>query len=498
LIIAHAFGARYDLPLPLWLFVVAGGLAVFGSFLFVSRRTARAVPLADPTLDESPLGPAAGPVPATISLVLLGLLVLSGLFGSQEVPENILPTVFWLGIWIAVPVSCGLIGDWTTRWNAFAVLARLADRPRARHRILNGPALPWPAWVGSWPAVLLFFFVAGGELIYNLTATRPEVTATGLLVYALLTVFGSFLFGAGTWLRHAEVFSVLFSTWGRLGARRFGRPGRNNVLGGVDAPLTPSPSAITFLVLMLGSVTFDGLLATPTWKNTVQRLPLSLQPGTSGYIALGVAAFAVLIGLIWAFFALWAWAVRRAGHMERSTMATLTLLMPSLIPIAFAYLVAHNLDYIFVNGQLLIPLLGNPTGHHQWLPSPFNDSYVIDKKILPPALIWYLAATLIVIAHIAAVFIAHRHVDRATPDARDAQRAEWPWIVAMVLYTMTSLWLLAQPIAKEPNQVQKALPQQTQQVQTGRRAAPPRPATTRAALAAPTPGDEQHDHQQDS
>lgn len=163
MIIAHAFGARYDLPLPLWLFVLAGGLAVFGSFLFVSRRTSRAAPLADQTVDESRLGPAAGPVRATISLVLLGLLVLSGLFGSQEVPENILPTVFWLVIWIAVPVSCGLIGDWTTGWNAFAVLARLADRPGTRHRILNGPALPWPAWVGSWPAALLFFFVAGGN-----------------------------------------------------------------------------------------------------------------------------------------------------------------------------------------------------------------------------------------------------------------------------------------------------------------------------------------------
>jgi hypothetical protein len=30
-----------------------------------------------------------------------------------------------------------------------------------------------------------------------------------------------------------------------------------------------------------------------------------------------------------------------------------------------------------------------------------------------------------------------------------ARRAEWPWIAAMVGYTMTSLWLLAQPIVRE-------------------------------------------------
>jgi hypothetical protein len=30
-----------------------------------------------------------------------------------------------------------------------------------------------------------------------------------------------------------------------------------------------------------------------------------------------------------------------------------------------------------------------------------------------------------------------------------ARRSEWPWIVAMVGYTMTSLWLLAQPLVQE-------------------------------------------------
>ena len=208
-------------------------------------------------------------------------------------------------------------------------------------------------------------------------------------------------------------------------------------------------SRITCVVLMLGSVTFDGLLATPLWKSTVQRLPLDLQPGTEGYIFFGVLAFAALIALIWAFFAVWAAAVRRYGHLQLSTLSTLAVLLPSLLPIAFAYLVAHNMDYLFVNGQLLIPLIGNPTGHHQWLPAPFNDNYVIDKKILPPALIWYLATTLIVVAHVAAVVIAHRHIIRAAPTPTDGRRAERPWIAAMILYTMTSLWLLAQPIAKE-------------------------------------------------
>jgi hypothetical protein len=446
-IIAHAFGARYDLPVPLWLFVAGGGIVVLVSFLFVAQRdeeTSR--PLV--VVEDERLGPPGGPLKSSVSLLLLGALILCGLFGSQSVPENILPTVFWLVIWIAVPISCGLLGDWTTGWNPFAVVARRCDRPGPRNWLLRGPPIPWPAAAGWWPAAILYFVIAGGELIYNLTATRPLITATGLLVYALFTMFGSVIFGAEAWLSHAEVFSVLFGTWGRLGVRRYGSAGRQGLLGGLDATLAPTPSRITFVVLMLGSVTFDGLLATPTWKQTVQRLPLSFQAGTPGYIAFGVLAFAVLIGVMTAFFVSCAWAVQRAGRLSRTVMQTLATLLPSLLPIAFAYLVAHNMDYLAVNGQLLIPLLGNPTGHHQWLPAPFSDSYEIHKKILPPALIWYTATTVIIAAHVAAVFTSHRHVAGAAPTAEDGRRAELPWLVAMVFYTMTSLWLLAQPIAK--------------------------------------------------
>ncbi|MDQ1496146.1 MAG: hypothetical protein QOG69_2629, partial [Actinomycetota bacterium] len=39
MILAHAFGARYDLPIPLALFVIGGGVVVLISFMLVARRT---------------------------------------------------------------------------------------------------------------------------------------------------------------------------------------------------------------------------------------------------------------------------------------------------------------------------------------------------------------------------------------------------------------------------------------------------------------------------
>jgi hypothetical protein len=162
-----------------------------------------------------------------------------------------------------------------------------------------------------------------------------------------------------------------------------------------------------------------------------------------------MVAFAVLVGLAWTVFGLFARGVRDVGHLDLSVRDTIAQLVPSLLPISFGYLVAHNFQYLLVNGQLLIPLAGNPTGHHQWLPAPFNDSYVVHKQPVPSGVIWYLQVALIIAVHIAAVFIAHRHLAGVARTKVEAERSEWPWIFAMVAYTMTSLFLLAQPIVKE-------------------------------------------------
>jgi len=130
-------------------------------------------------------------------------------------------------------------------------------------------------------------------------------------------------------------------------------------------------------------------------------------------------------------------------------------LLPSLLPIAFGYLVAHNAEYLAINGQLLIPLLGNPAGIAgvQLLPAPFTDAYVVNPNLLPSSVVWYLQVALIIAVHIAAVLQAHRYLGRAAASTLLARRSEWPWIFAMVGYTMTSLWLLAQPLVSEGGSV---------------------------------------------
>ena len=466
-VLAHAFGQRYDLPIPLWLFVLGGALVVIASFLLIVPRGASAATAGDTghvdAAEEEERATALDgswvrgrhPVWGVASVVWLAFLIWCGLTGSQEVAENILVTWFWLLVWIAVPLSVALIGDWTQPVNPFAFLSKVADAPRLRASVLGSPdPVRWPDWLGWWPAVAIFFLAAIGELVYNLDTTVPQEAAEILLAYALFTLVMGFLFGR-EWLRRGEVFTVLLDTWGRIGYFRFGAPGRRGFAGGLERGFAASVSRVAFVLLMLLNVNFDGLLSTPQWADVLRQLPNGynvLSPKQHYFNTIVFALMAVVLALILLAFAQ---ASTVAGGLRLRPLESLTGLLPSLVPIAFGYLLAHNIEYILINGQLMLPLLGNPPGGQgNWplaphMPYPFNDSYEVNHTFLPSGFYWYFSLVVIVAVHVYAVVLAHRHLVRVGIDRQSELRSEYPWLVAMVGYTCLSLWLLAQPLTKE-------------------------------------------------
>jgi hypothetical protein len=211
LYLAHAFGVRYELPMPLLVFLGGAAAAVAVSFLLILPT--RVPALAGVGDDRA----AVRSVPATAGLpglLIVALLCWAGIAGSQEIPENILPTVFWVYIWVVLPLLCGLIGDFTSGSNPFGFLAQVGDA--LRRRAQRAEPLPWPGWLGWWPAVVLAGAGTLAELVFNNVATLPRVIAWILITYSALCVAMGAAFGAQAWRERGELFSVLFATWGRL------------------------------------------------------------------------------------------------------------------------------------------------------------------------------------------------------------------------------------------------------------------------------------------
>jgi hypothetical protein len=434
--LAHAFGERVELPIPVIAFVLGGAAVVAASFVAVLPT--KVTPRADQGRDTTHVR-TVSTLAGVVGLVLLAGLCWAGIAGDQEIPENILPTVFWVYVWVIVPLLCGTIGDFTSGVNPYGFLAQLGER-------LSKTSRAWPARLGWWPAVVLIAAGTLAELVFNATTTLPRVLAWMLIGYAFYSVVMGALFGAVAFRERGELFTALFGLWGRLGYFRFGAPGRRGFAGGLEAPFERSISRSVFVLMLLVSISFDGLLSTPQWGR-FQASHVAFDDIHGQYVFRSVA-FLVLTLLIYGVFLVFSTAVASAGGRHRGVADTLSRLLPSLVPIAFGYLLAHYLQYVLINGQLILPLLGAPggAGTNLHLPYPFNDSYEIHAHFLPNAFYWYVDVAVIVAVHIVAVVLAHRSLARVGGTVRTARRAEYPWIVAMVAYTALSLWLLAQPL----------------------------------------------------
>ena len=62
--------------------------------------------------------------------------------------------------------------------------------------------------------------------------------------------------------------------------------------------------------------------------------------------------------------------------------------------------------------------------------------------------VWYSQVGLIVAGHVIAVYLAHLISRRLLSDPNRAMLSQLPMLVLMVLYTVSSLWILAQPIVE--------------------------------------------------
>jgi len=207
----------------------------------------------------------------------------------------------------------------------------------------------------------------------------------------------------------------------------------------------PVPATTTvFVLLMLAAVTFDGLIETPLWSTWLHVLhdvvgAVSEEPVTA--VAWGV--FAALFALVFAGVArAMAWSAG-ATSARRGVGGWFVL---TLVPIGIAYHLAHYHSLLLVAGQYAIPVLSDPFGLGWDL---FGTTlYRVDFSVVNAASIWYLSVGAIVVGHVVAVYLAHVMALRVYGDPRTALRSQIPMLVLMVLYTMSSLWILSQPVVK--------------------------------------------------
>jgi hypothetical protein len=227
------------------------------------------------------------------------------------------------------------------------------------------------------------------------------------------------------------VFTVYFGFIGRLAPiewRNHSEPRLRPPAAGLFEARPLSTSEACFVIVMLAVVTFDGLRETPLWAVSDAHWTAGT---TAGLLAMPVIFAVVIYGVC-------------ASMGKASPSELVRLLVPTLLPIALAYHVAHYLSYLLVAGQAVIPLASDPLGRGWDL---FGTAhYRIAPGIVGARFAWYTAVLVIVAGHVLAIYLAHRRLLERFAEGRAARPRQYPFAALMVAYTMVSLWILAQPI----------------------------------------------------
>jgi hypothetical protein len=446
-LLAHAAPISYKFPLPIWLYVAAGGSAVLlsapAAALAVSERVAperRGLDLY-PLARRLRLGVAARGVVSLLLLVgLIGGLV-STSAQATEFFEKPITVLTWVDFWVGLGIVSWLLGDIWEHISPLNASARALDRALARRGV---QPLAYPARLGQWPAVALLLVWSWMELIWP-NAKDPRTLALLLIAYAIATLVGCALYGAETWLGNIELFSVFARTLSRfspLELRPFvpeewasaapdARSARLRPYGAglrTDPPLPVGGAA--FVLATLATVVFDGWSQTNRF-GTFQQWFWERWSFLAQHVA--VLQTLSMVAVVAVFVAAYLLVARRHA----------VALAPTLIPIAAVYFTAHYFAYLLIAGQATLGVIIDPFGL-SWNPLGWGE-YALSKGIAPAGLVWWIQILLIVAGHVAAVFAAHRFALRTSTRGR-ALLTQAPLVGLMVVYTVAGLWVLAQQI----------------------------------------------------
>ena len=368
-------------------------------------------------------------------------LLYAGYAGTRDPLENPLVLGFWVAFWMAALMVQGLVFNlwgWISPW-------RWLIRPIIRLRGAGKFTLPWS--FGAWPAATLLLCFSAFTLADPAPDDPARLASIGL-AYLFITIAGMMLCGPRRWLAQVEFFTVVMTLFGRLAP--WGMRARHIRLGWhgwqLGQGLSMRPGLPVFILVLLGTGSFDGFNETFVWLDFIGINPLAF-PGRSAVVIpviCGLAAGNVI--LVTAFAMLLLMGDRIAGERHGTSQLVATF-APTILPIALAYHTAHYLPSLLVDGQYVLAALNDPFNSGANLLGR-DGAYVTTgffNHRETMRVIWLSQALIIVCGHVLAVVLAHAQALHVYRNLQRAFIAGMPLAIFMILYTWLGLWLLAAP-----------------------------------------------------
>ncbi len=171
----HGLGLRYDLPLPLVLWIIGAASTVLLSFLIVAIAVRSNASVKAPTqsnllrwqTSNAVTGGKTRLIARLLAVAALILIVVAGIIGDQTPTRNLAPTAIWIGWWVGFSYLSAFVGNVWSVVNPWAAIFDwyeqfLSKPPASRRAKVN-----WPKSLGVWPATGLFLVFGWLELVWE-------------------------------------------------------------------------------------------------------------------------------------------------------------------------------------------------------------------------------------------------------------------------------------------------------------------------------------------
>jgi hypothetical protein len=336
-----------------------------------------------------------------------------------------------------------LFGDIFRAFNPWLAVGRAVAWACRRAGVASPVRRAYPDWLGRWPAVATILGFAWLELVY--TQKTPQTLAWLTIGYAVAQLVAMAVFGIERWAEHGDGFSVYFNLFSRLSPviRRDGVLHLRPPLAGVPS-MPVVPGSVGVLCAAIGTTTFDGFSNGPVWASLNPDLQSFFRDlGSSTNLAIELAGAVGLAGCVAAVGLFYRFGVRGMQTVgEGHTSVELARRFAhTLVPIAFAYALAHYFSLLVYNGQAVASLISDPLGNGSNIFG--TASAQIDYGVISGKGIWYVQVGALVTGHVSGLILAHDRALTVYNRVRDATRSQYWMLVVMVGFTSLGLWLLS-------------------------------------------------------
>ena len=432
-IFAHGIGSRGTLPLPLWQFSWAAIAALVLSFAGLGalwKTPKLSVSSTGTVISGSPVLVKAGTgVARVVGMALFLITTAAALFGTDIGGEsvNLAPVTIYVILWVAIPVASALVGDIWKALNPFNTIGLLFP---------EGDADDAPKH--QWVAVALMFGFLFLELAHP-SGDSPRILGWSILAYSVVMIAGMVRYGR-IWLDRADAFGIAFTMIAAIAPVWVDDDSNLRLrlpLSGLST-IEVRPGTMMLILTILGGTSFDGFSESPIYTDIIGR--------PNGWSAVPALTIGLIAMILIAAVLYWTGSRATAKVTGISQEEAADVFAPSLVPIVWAYAVAHYAQLLVDQTQSFVFRLSNPFGNFNAQGEPTTDWFgnaagVVDLNLIDVDFVSWIQALSIVIGHVLAVMYAHDLAITRFDHAR-AAKSQQTMLFVMVLYSVAGLWLL--------------------------------------------------------